>query len=356
MTYFFPSILSKKDIENQPANLAFTVNSGEKAIRLLLRSMGLQKKSKIAIPIHVCDALKNAVLIEGFEPYYLDLKNDGSFWANYDIKTLKSSEIDAVILVHLYGFIHPDTNELMNYCQKLNIPLIHDAAQSYGIDEKKLNYGFGIVYSFGPGKSTTAAGGAVVKGLKNEFYTNQTTPEKDLSIQTVQSKLFFKSRIYGYSFSLKEKIMKFIFSRINPSKEIRTMTSFQKKAALAAIKQIETKKEKRIKNYFFLKTELLKNSFIQLSYDYQEGLFFKMILTVKSDPKNLKSYLEKNQVPYFCLFDSLFIHKELFGKFNYFIHNSPALIELSTEASIPFEEIERVAKIIKDYNPESHSN
>ena len=65
-----------------------TANSGENAIRLLLRSYRLQPGAKVALPIYVCDSLKQAVYKEGFEPQYLDLKTDRTFWADYNTELL----------------------------------------------------------------------------------------------------------------------------------------------------------------------------------------------------------------------------------------------------------------------------
>lgn len=147
MNYFFPSFLSQNDLKNISGELDFTVNSGENAIRLLLRSYNLPKGSKVLIPIFVCDSLKKSVIKEGLEPFYIDLKADGTFWADYSNISQQAGQIAAVILVHLYGYLHPDTEIIMNECKQHHLPLIHDAAQSFGIDENKLTYSSGIVYS-----------------------------------------------------------------------------------------------------------------------------------------------------------------------------------------------------------------
>src|ERR1700751_2805109 len=167
MKYFFPSFIERFEVEQKPLpQLKITVNSGTNALRLLLRSFNLSVNDKVAIPAFVCDSVKYAVEQEKLTPVLFDLKPDNSFWTFYDLEYIKLENIKTVVLVHLYGFIHPDTKEIVEFCKNNNIKLIHDSAQSYGIDEKFLNEGDGIVYSFGPGKSTTAAGGAWIKILE----------------------------------------------------------------------------------------------------------------------------------------------------------------------------------------------
>lgn len=351
MDYFFPSILPSINIENQSKKLSYTVNSGENAIRLLLQNLQLKKRSKIALPLFVCDSLKNAVIQEGFEPFYLDLKSDNTFWADYDTDKIRSSNISAVILVHLYGFLHPDSSEIMDVCKNSKIPLIHDAAQSYGIDEKNLTYSSGIVYSFGPGKSSTAAGGAIVKGLNAHFYSKQVKSASDLSIQNFKAELFLKSRVVGYSFTIMDRIKNLILSKLQTSKEIRMMSPYQQKAALMTINYLERFQNKRIDNYNCLKNALIDHPYLKLGYHSNNGLYFKIIIFAKNSPDELKKYLQNNQIPYFSLRDSLFIGKEEFSNYPLFSENSSKFFEFSTEASLNFEEIQRVAEKLKSYRP-----
>src|SRR6185369_12541261 len=102
----FPSILNSLNFPDRPIPDSFhAVNSGKNAIRLLLRSYKLKPGAKVALPMFVCDSLKEAVLKEGFTPLYLDLKPDGTFWADYSQSILENEKPIAVILAHLYGFL-----------------------------------------------------------------------------------------------------------------------------------------------------------------------------------------------------------------------------------------------------------
>jgi dTDP-4-amino-4,6-dideoxygalactose transaminase len=350
MSYYFPSILSSFDFSGQPnPPLPFTVNSGANAVRLLLRSFSLPKGSRVALPVYVCDSLKDAVLAEGFVPTYLDLKPDGSFWADYELLLPDPEKIGAVILVHLYGFIHPDTNEVMNFCKSRSIPLIHDAAQSYGIDESKLTYSSGIVYSFGPGKSSTAANGAIVKGLSDDFYKHEVQTSSGYLMQTLRSRLFLKSRLYGYAFTPFDKLRLKLLPLLGDQQEIRSMSPFQKKAAWACMLLVKSKAEIRKENYTILAQAVSANPLLEIVFDNHEGLYFKMILRSKHEAGHLQNYLETNRIPWFSLFSSLHTDKENFKNYPVLNKYAAGFAELSTEASIPKKEMERIANILEKY-------
>ena len=349
MNYYFPSILSSLYFTNKELPVGFLpVNSGENAIRLLLRSYGLKPDSKIAIPVYVCDSLKQAVLKEGFEPIYLDLKADGSFWSDYNAELISKERPAVVILVHLYGFLHPDTISVMDFCKTHSILLIHDAAQSYGIDERAFIYSSGLVYSFGPGKSSTAACGALVKGLNDAFYASNCG--KASFLQDLQTRLFLKSRMYGYRFSLIDKLMQRVINRFPAQDAIAKMTNFQLAAAAVAMKLVVEKAEERKARYNILRNAVMSGDLLRLPFEDEKGLCFKAILNVNRDPLKFKTYLRDNKVPFFSLAETLVIGREKHKQYPVFSKNAGGFIELSTEASLPIEEVVRVAEILKKYS------
>lgn len=349
MNYYFPSILKDLNFSGKvlPDSI-LTVNSGENAICLLLRSYSLQPGSKVALPVYVCDSLKEAVLKEGLEPLYLDLKV-GSFHANYDQDVFLNEKPGAVILVHLYGFMHPDSEAVMNYCKENSVKLIHDAAQSYGIDEAKLFYSDGIVYSFGPGKSSTAAGGAIVKGLSKEFYSRHCKRASDFSIQNFTADLFLKTRLYGHRFSLKDKILSKIISRLSHSQEITSMTFFQRAAAQKAMEMVKSNAVDRKERYALLEDAVRSNSGLKIPFDDGKGLYFKMVVSCNNSSR-FKEYLDKNNVPFFSLRKELKIASEMQDRFKEFSRIGEGFVEFSTEASLPMEEVRRVAEILEQFS------
>ena len=154
-----------KDISGdifQPSKDSKMIENGYSALRFLLRDLKLTKNSKkVAIPSFVCNSVCNSVIDEGWEIVHLDLKNDSSFWSYYDFDIIKN--VDAVIIVHLYGLFHPNTTEIEEFCIKNNIPFIHDCAQASFLNDRKISSDYGILYSFNVGKYFTASGGAIVE-------------------------------------------------------------------------------------------------------------------------------------------------------------------------------------------------
>ena len=350
MNYFFPSILTDFNFSEEKLPDSFlTVNSGENAIRLLLRSYGLKPKAKVALPVYVCDSLKQAVLKEDFLPLYLDLK-PGVFLTDYNTKLLLKEKPDVVILVHLYGFLHPDTNAVMEFCKGNNIFLIHDAAQSFGVDEKQLRFSSGLVYSFGPGKSSTAAGGAIVKGLSDKFYIQNCSPISIFSFQKFRAELFLKSRIYGYKFSLIDILLQKIIYRFNTNNNITSMTKFQRTAAATVLQLVNEKSEDRRKRYKLIEEAVNANDLLSIPYNDGKGLYFKMVLSAEKNVIHFKEYLKNNNVPFFSLKEELFVDRGEHDKFPEFCKHARNYIELSTEASLPLVEINRVANVLAKYS------
>jgi dTDP-4-amino-4,6-dideoxygalactose transaminase len=345
MKYFFPSFIECFEVEQEPLpQLKITVNSGTNALRLLLRNFNLSANDKIAIPAFVCDSVRYAVEQEKLTPILFDLKPDNSFWTSYDIDLMKSENIKAVILVHLYGFIHPDTKEIVDFCESNNIKLIHDAAQSYGIDEKKLNKGNGIVYSFGPGKSTTAAGGAWIKTFEeNESFFTLNKPTL-FSFQNAKAKLFLKTRIFGYKLSKYDNFLNKILSKTH-SNVIFSMSSFQLKMASYSVSKLSEISPFRQKRYLIIKEAALKTSLLTIVNSDTEGLNFKIIFFIKNEVNKFKKYLELNSVPYFTLFNEIQENDELTN----FKKNAQKFVEISCEASIPESEIKRIANLISNF-------
>jgi dTDP-4-amino-4,6-dideoxygalactose transaminase len=345
MDYFFPSAIKSITRQHEVLSaLEITVNSGTNALRLLLRSFALPKGSKVAIPAFVCSSVKEAVEAEKLSPLVLDLKPDTSFWTFFDLDMIRVQEAKVIILVHLYGFIHPDTCEIIDFCNKNNIKLIQDAAQSYGVDEQLLLKGNGIIYSFGPGKSSTAAGGAWVKIVEKEKYPS-VKKSTFLYFQNARAELFLKSRMLGYHCSKLDIMMHLLLSKFNYGKnEVFSMSVFQLKMASSLISNLKIINLERKKRYFCLLEKIKQNPLLNIPYDDGRGLYFKMILQVNSEVGKLKSFLKRHKIPYFCLHDTI-EHLELQN----FMKFAPGIIEFSCESCIPENEIERIAVLLGNY-------
>lgn len=357
----FPNLFDKGDLNSMPKlketdNFTYNVDSGENAIRLLLRSLNLNIGDSIAVPAFVCHTVWTAIEKEKLKPVAFDLKSDSSFWTDYDFERIISEKISAVIVVHLYGYIHPDTDAILEYCKEKTIPVIHDAAQSYGVDENLMKGG-GVVYSFGPGKSSTAANGAIIvnSDLKDLYLkmVKQNSMVRGILVDSV-NRFFVKSRTYDYETSffekLSNKIMQKLFYKMYQNDlTIYSMTDFQLKMAELALKKVSFAKKQRRKRFDLIVTAVKGNSNLIPAFNSFEGLYFKTILFVKTDENRFKDHLIRNNIYFFRLFDSksdIYPGCEKLIQFN---NNCNRFFEFSSEATIPVEEIVRVAQVIKDF-------
>ncbi len=324
MNYYFPglfpdSILSR--INNKPLSFPFEyhLNSGENALRLVLRSFKLKPLTKVAIPGFVCGSVKSAVVNEGLSPVLFDLKNDNTFWTDYTID---------------------------------NITLIHDAAQSYGINKNKLSGG-PVVYSFGPGKSTTAAGGAIVDNFDNKEIFRDAIKKysffQEIIVRT-NAKLFLKSRICNYKMDLMDVSLKAglekIYAKVISPYNLYPMVGMQQMLAAEAMDLVLLKKVDRTLRYQVLTDSIKNNNNLSLAFDDKDGIYFKTVLFVDRRIDEFKAYLQRNDIPFFRLFDDASDINEgnpIFQK------NANKFFEISCEASIPLEEINRVADVLRSY-------
>jgi hypothetical protein len=349
MSYFFPSIIGNpeefKDVIPAPM---YTVSSGEHAIQILIRSQAFTKGSKIALPAFVCGSVARAIIAEGHIPIYLDLKDDSTFVTDYNFQILNNEKPVAVILVHLYGVLHDDNKAIENFCIAGNIFLIQDLAQSYGLDEKLINPIFPIVYSFGPGKSATAACGAMIKWTDKE--QSLSTLTKPTFISSLKARLFLKSRIYGTEKSFIDHFLQKVIDKyFSHDTNITQMSSLQKKAATyVMLKQSQVLKGRSIR-WQKIDEALLHHSFLKSAIPLGFCLSFKYVINANGYAEALKAFLKKHQVPYYCLGNDII--GDIKANVPNFTKNAISFIEISCEAIIPMSEIERVALLLKEFKP-----
>lgn len=149
------------------AGFASALSSGTAAIHLALRILGIGKDDLVFVPSLTFSATCNPIIYENATPVFIDSERDT--W-NMCPKALerafeKYGTPKAVMAVHLYG-TSAKLDEIMEICQKHNVPLIEDAAESMGTTYKGRHTGtlgkIGI-FSFNGNKIiTTSGGGALV--------------------------------------------------------------------------------------------------------------------------------------------------------------------------------------------------
>jgi dTDP-4-amino-4,6-dideoxygalactose transaminase len=174
---------------------AVAVVNGTSALQIAMQLAGVQKGDEVLTQALTFVATANAISYTGAEPVFLDVDYDTmglspiavSNFLNefgeqrdngtYNKKTGK--RISACVPMHTFGFpVHID--ELVYICQKWNIPIVEDAAESLGSYYKGKHTGsFGKlgIFSFNGNKIVTCGGGGMIVtndselGAKGKYLT-----------------------------------------------------------------------------------------------------------------------------------------------------------------------------------------
>ena len=157
-------------------NSASALSSGTAAIHLALKSLNVEKGDIVFCSTLTFSASCNPIIYQGATPVFID-----SEYESYNMcpKALEKAFIEAqkenkmpkaVVVVNLYGK-SADLDKIKEICDRYNVGIIEDAAESLGATYKGKQSGtigeFGI-YSFNGNKIiTTSGGGMLVSNNEN---------------------------------------------------------------------------------------------------------------------------------------------------------------------------------------------
>ncbi len=158
------------------AEYAVALSSGTAAIHLALILLNVCAGDEVICSTFTFAASANPITYVGAMPVFVD--SEYATW-NMDVNFLKEAIQDrikkgrtpnAVILTHLYGQ-SADVDQILEICNRYDIPLIEDAAEAVGAYFKDRHVGtfgkFGV-FSFNGNKIiTTSSGGMLVSGDKD---------------------------------------------------------------------------------------------------------------------------------------------------------------------------------------------
>ncbi|MFI3175880.1 MAG: aminotransferase class I/II-fold pyridoxal phosphate-dependent enzyme [Eubacteriales bacterium] len=142
------------------------LSAGTAAIHLALKLSDVQQGDFVFVSTLTFSATCNPIVYEKANPVFIDSEPDT--W-NMSPEALEKAFLaypkpKAVILVHLYG-TPAKLDEIMAICEKHQVPLIEDAAESLGATYKGKQTGtFGRmgIYSFNGNKIITTSGGGML--------------------------------------------------------------------------------------------------------------------------------------------------------------------------------------------------
>ncbi len=154
------------------AKHAAALSSGTAAIHMALNAAGVGKGDIVFCQSLTFSASANPIIYQNAIPVFID--SDYETW-NMDPHALEAAfekypNVKAVIVVHLYG-LSADMDKIMEICNKHNVVVIEDAAESLGTTYKGKHTGtFGDygIYSFNGNKIITTSGGGMLVSVNEE--------------------------------------------------------------------------------------------------------------------------------------------------------------------------------------------
>ena len=185
---------------------ATALSSGTSAIHLALKTLGVEEGDIVFCSSLTFSASANPIMYEKAIPVCRD--SDYETW-NMSPKALQNAFYDAVknnklpkavIVVNLYGQ-SADYDEILKICNKYNVPVIEDAAESLGTTYKDRQTGtigeIGI-FSFNGNKIITTSGGGMMVS-NNEEYTKKAL---FLATQAREPERHYEHKEIGYNYRM----------------------------------------------------------------------------------------------------------------------------------------------------------
>lgn len=251
-------------------NHVIACGNGTDALQLALMSLGLPIGSKIIIPAFTYIAPIEVAKFLGYEIIFADVDKQ-TFNINLEhIKKVYTDDVRAVAVVHLFGQICSDIDEINQFCLDKNIFLIEDNAQSISA-EKIINRNSLMTTSFFPTKNLGAFGdgGAV---LTNDEILSKKIRQIASHGQTKKYEhtiIGINSRLDTLQAAILNIKLQYLDRNIEKRKEIANLYN----KAFASIPQIETPK------------------------DFGRHTFHQYTLKVDEEHRdNLKEYLKQNGI------------------------------------------------------------
>lgn len=195
-----------KDFENGIANLlgiapkkVVAVNTGTSAVHLALKVCGVGQGDEVITPSFNNIADFQSIKYLGAEPVFCDVLESNLTIAPSKIEKLITKKTKAIITID-YGAALCDYEAVKKIADQYNIPVIHDAAHSFGsaLNGKMVGaYSDICVFSFDPVKNiTTIDGGAIIVHCPEQ--AKELRYMRQLGQKQSQDKLYQNSRSFTY--------------------------------------------------------------------------------------------------------------------------------------------------------------
>ena len=134
----FISLFENKIAEYVDRKYASSCSNGTTALDLAFKALNITKGDEIITSAFTYVASTNSILINNAIPVFVDIETK-SWNLNVDlIESNITKKTKAILISNIYGFL-PDVEKLIKLCNKYNLYLIEDAAESLGSKFKKIS-------------------------------------------------------------------------------------------------------------------------------------------------------------------------------------------------------------------------
>ena len=153
----------------------YLCGSGTVGFFQILKNLSLNYDDEILIPDFICEIVAVPLLNTGVKFQLVDVANGQilpnlrSYQKKYNINT------KAILLAYLWGYVHKDLSEIVQWAREKGLIIIEDIASSYGMEYKGKKLGTFGDYAFG-----SFGQGKIINFGQYGFYT---MPMKKTSIQ-----------------------------------------------------------------------------------------------------------------------------------------------------------------------------
>ena len=193
--------------EYSKTKYALALSSGTSAIHLVLRYLNIKDNDEVFASTFTFIGSVAPIMYERAKPFFID--SDYKSW-NLDPnlleeelnkrKKLNKKIPKALILTHLYGQM-ADIENIKNICDKYEIFLIEDSAESIGATfngKHSGTFGKAGIYSFNGNKIiTTSGGGALITDDENLI-----KKARFLSTQAKENFIHYEHKTFGYNYRM----------------------------------------------------------------------------------------------------------------------------------------------------------
>lgn len=207
------------------------LSSGTAAIHLALKYIGVGEGDIVFCQTLTFAASCNPIIYQGGIPVFIDSEPDTwnmspkALNKAFEACEIKGKLPKAVIVVNLYGQ-SADLDPIKEICNKYNVPIVEDAAESLGATYKGINSGtigdFGI-YSFNGNKIITTSGGGMLVSNNEEALKKVrfwATQSRDIARHYQHSELGYNYRMSNILAGIGRGQLKVLKQRVEEKKNI----------------------------------------------------------------------------------------------------------------------------------------